>query len=298
MTQHVYRDVAVASGPEFIANVVVPLAARGWSRVAWSDGSARSTDFSSLTGAPAYASALGANGAWVLLSHTASGRKLSFKRTSDANNWLAQYTLAGVSLSPGDGSNPDSHADTKTFFSGQLYPSSAPTACKLHVVADDSKAGFVALLRRTPYPGGDACSWLFVEAFASSLAWADDPDPCVVGGYFADDNGACSRLFGNSLSAWYRRGLAGQDFPQHYKFENVFGSCGSATAFPGGVDAEMQMRVGRDVGGAGYPMGLSTLIKGLNPYREPTTGVNSGGTLNRAAFGAVTVANDGVALGS
>ncbi len=45
-------------------------------------------------------------------------------------------------------------------------------------------------------------------------------------------------------------------------------------------------------------LGTSTLFKLLQPFRSPTTGVDAGATLNRAAFGQVSVANDGVALAS
>jgi len=45
-------------------------------------------------------------------------------------------------------------------------------------------------------------------------------------------------------------------------------------------------------------LGTSTLFKLLQPFRSPITGVDAGATLNRAAFGQVSVANDGVALAS
>ena len=45
-------------------------------------------------------------------------------------------------------------------------------------------------------------------------------------------------------------------------------------------------------------LGKSALFRLLQPYRAPTTGMDGATNFARAAFGPVTVPNDGVALGS
>lgn len=298
MAQHVSRDLACASGPDFVYALVSRLVLHGWSVVAWSDGSARTVGSAGLDAA----SDLAAANAWVVVNHTASGRRMSFQRRAAAHTWTLRYTPAGAALDAGDAVTPDSHATTRTFFdNAQLYPTNAPTATKAHLVVDDAKAGFVALLRRTPYAGGDACAWIFAESFAPNLSWNADPDPCVVGATFHAGNAAVGAFYAaGTLRGWFRRGLAGEAFDEYHAVENCFGACGHGTALPGGVDTEFAVRVGRvgGGGGLGFPIGVSTLLRGLNPWLSPTTGLDAGGTLTRACFGGVTVANDGAALES
>jgi hypothetical protein len=91
----------------------------------------------------------------------------------------------------------------------------------------------------------------------------------------------------------------GANFDQSFMLDDNFGS-GGGLPLPGATDTEMETRLGRYVVSPrqGYPMGVSTMLRTICPYVEPTTGLDAGATLNRAAFGHVTCANDGVALTS
>lgn len=76
--------------------------------------------------------------------------------------------------------------------------------------------------------------------------------------------------------------------------ENPGGVAGGA-ADPSGTDTEYEARW---IYWGGFVLGKSALFRLLQPYRAPTTGMDGATNFARAAFGPVTVPNDGVALGS
>lgn len=295
MANVIYRDVACTNGHEAIYAILSRLVLNGWTTVASSDGTTRGTS------APGSAAALNASNAWWLLNHTASGRKLGVQRKADSNTWTIQVTPGGYALTTGSGSAMDSHATyTKPICNNaQRYPSSATTATKLHLVVSDSAASFCAVLRRTPFVGGstDACSILSVDVF-TDVQWSSNPDPCVYTSTYSDTNGAgANPLSGSSFNyAWYRLGIAGETWSGQCYLENPGTACGNATSSPGGTDQLYELRW--CLNALPGPLGKSTIYRGLQPYRTPITGVDSGGTLTWAAFGGVAVPNDGVALGS
>lgn len=297
MAQNVSRDIACTNGHELIYAILTALLAGGWTVVAWSDGAARTGSSAGFNAA----SDLAAVDAWVIVNHTATNRKLTFQRKANSNTWSLWYTFPGAALTVNGvtpGTIPDAHATlTQVVRSNiQLYPTVAPTNTKLHVVVDDANCKAVAFWRRTPFPGGAACGYFVIEAFAANLSWAADPDPCVAGLAFDNGNNAPASFFSPAHGAWYRKGLGGETYDLSHLLETVFAACGSGTPLPGAVDTEFALRWGRSISGFGFPIGVSTLLKGLNPFQSPTTGVDAGATLNRAAFGAVTCANDGTAL--
>jgi hypothetical protein len=130
------------------------------------------------------------------------------------------------------------------------------------------------------------------------VQWSSNPDPCVYLSSYRDDNaigvntlGASSYNFG-----WVRLGIAGEAWAGSYFLENPGSACGSGSSSPGGTDQLYELRwCSNSLPG---PLGKSTLFRGLQPYRTPVTGVDSGGTLTWAAFGVLAVPNDGTALGS
>ena len=71
MANVTYRDIACANGHEYHYAVLSRLVLNGWTTVASSDGSTRTTS------APGSAATLNNANAWWLVQHTASGRKLS-----------------------------------------------------------------------------------------------------------------------------------------------------------------------------------------------------------------------------
>lgn len=295
MAQDVSRDVSVTTGHGMVYALVTALLASGWTVAAWSDGATRT---GSATGFNA-ASDLDAVDAWVLVQHTASGRKVSFQRKADSNTWTVQYTEGGQTLSAGNATTPDNHATyTKVVLSNaQWYPTNVPTACKMHIVVDDAACKVIAFWRRTPFIAGtSACGYFMIEAVSSDLYWPANPDPCVIGARFRDDNQVAADLVAGTNCGWHRRGLGGETWLSDWLLESPYGLCGLNTGSPDGNDKELGIRWGRSASGVANLLGVSTLIKGLNPFREPTTGLDGGSDLDRAAFGQVTVANDGVAI--
>jgi len=293
MANVIYRDIDCANGHAAIYAILSRLVLNGWTTVASSDGSSRTTS------APGSAASLNNSDAWWLVQHTASGRKLGIQRKTDSNTWTVQVTPGGYSLSTGSATAMDSHATyTKSLRSSyQCYPSTGTTATKLHMVVDDARCGFVAFLRRTPLPGGlDGCFGLVVEDF-TDLTWPANPDPCVYAAVFRNGDDLGAGLLGLSFGCWYKLGIGGEIwYTASTGLENPGSVCGSGTASPSGTDQLLELRWAN--GGAVVLYGKSTLIRGLQPYRSTTVGVDSGGTLNWAAFGAIAVPNDGTALGS
>ena len=166
---------------------------------------------------------------------------------------------------------------------------------KVQFVVDDAAFNFKVMSRRTPFVGGskDACGIIGLE-IVTPLTWGANPDPVIATLTFDNADNAAATLFGWYASvAWYKRGLGGAAYTS-VSLENPGAVCGSATADPGGVDQEPDLRWVFAVG----ILGTSTMFKGLQPFRSPIVGIDAGATLDRAAFGGVTVANDGVALAS
>lgn len=293
MTVNVYRDTSISTGHAALFELYTRLISNGWAAVAWSDGTTRTG-----SAGPASAAALNATSAWFVVNHTASSRKFSAKRGADSNTWEFRYTDGSVSLSAGNATTPDNHASyTQTVFpNGQWYPSSNPN-CLAHVVVDDASSSFVMFLRRTPFPGGTtaACSHVFMDALTSPV-WAANPDPVVIGANFADANTSPANLIAASNRAWFKRNVGGETWVTSWALENPGNVFGHGTSDAGGIDVEYEARW-VSTGTAGV-LGKSRIFRGLQPYRTPIVGLDSGATLNRACFGQVTVANDGTALGS
>lgn len=294
MTMQISRDVACTSVHEAAYALYTALVAHGWTAVAWSDGTTRAAG-----AGPASAANLSAASAWFVVQHAATGRKFSYKRdASTATSCQFQYTDGAVPLSAGNASTPDNHATyTKTFFaSGQWYPVSGTTTTKAHIVVDDASASFVMLLRRTPYASGDCCAYVGMET-VTPLTWAANPDPHVVFARYndANDAGAAPRAANQGGVAWYKRGISGELWTlSQWYLENPGGVAGGA-ADPSGTDTEYEARW---IYSGGFVLGKSALFRLLQPYRAPTTGMDGATNFARAAFGPVTVPNDGVALGS
>lgn len=296
MTMQISRDIACTSGHEAAYALYTALVAHGWTAVAWSDGTTRAAG-----AGPASAANLSAASAWFVVRHAATGRKFSYKRdASTATSCQFQYTDGAVSLSAGNASTPDNHATyTKTFFaSGQWYPVSGTTTTKAHLVVDDASASFVMLLRRTPYAGGDCCAYVGMET-VTPLTWAANPDPHVVFARYSDANTAGTGLYQANAGnvAWYKRGISGEAWSLGWwSLENPAGVAGGA-ADPSGTDTEYEARW-ISIYGYNFVLGKSALFRLLQPYCAPTTGMDGATNFARAAFGPVTVPNDGVALGS
>lgn len=295
MANIIYRDVACANGHEYHYAILSRLVLNGWTTVASSDGTTRTAS------APGSAATLNNTNAWWLVQHTASGRKLAVKRRGDSNTWDHYVTAGGYALSTGNATTPDNNATyTKTISSNaQRYPSSATTTTKLHLVVSDSSASFCAILRRTPFVGGatDGCSILAFDAM-TDVQWSSNPDPCVYLSSYRDDNaiGLNTLVTLGYNFGWVRLGIAGEAWTGTYFLENPGSACGSGSISPGGTDQLYELRwCSNSLPG---PLGKSTIFRGLQPYRTPVTGVDSGGTLTWAAFGHVAVPNDGTALGS
>lgn len=296
MTMQISRDVACASGHEAAYALYTALVANGWAAVAWSDGTTRTAG-----AGPASAANLSAASAWFVVQHVATGRKFSYKRdASTATSCQFQYTDGAVSLSAGNASTPDNHATyTKAFFtSGQWYPVSGTTTTKAHLVVDDATASFVMVLRRTPFAGGDCCSYVAFDQ-VTPLTWTANPEPLIASARFDNANTAGTGPFNPNQgnTGWYKRGISGEAWSSTQWFlENPFALAGSATADPSGTDTEYEVRWGQS--SAVFLLGKSTMFRGLQPYRSPIVGMDGGTNFSRAAFGGFTVANDGTALGS
>jgi hypothetical protein len=296
MANIIYRDIACANGHEYHYAILSRLLLNGWTTVAWSNGSTRTAGAS-----PAAATDLNAANAWWVIQHTMSGRKLHIKRRADSNTWDIQVTPGGYALTTGTSTTPDNNASYTKFICNnrQSYPSTGTTATKLHLVVSDSSAAFQSRLRRTPFVGGStaSCTILNFGVF-TDVQWSSNPDPCVYTSIFDDANNADANLFttSNYSFAWVRLGIAGEAWVGNVFFENPGTCCGSGTSSPGGTDQLYELRwCTTSLPG---PLGKATQLWGLQPYRAPTTGVDSGGTLTHAAFGYDAIPNDGVALGS
>jgi len=294
MALHIYRDTSCANGHEALYGLYTRLIANGWTAVAWSNGTTRVA-----AAGPASAADLNAANAWFVVNHTATSRKFSAKRGADSNTWQFQHTDVST-LSAGNATTPDNHATyTKNFWaSAQWYPSTGTTTTKAHTVVDDATASFVMVLRRTPFAGGDCCSYVAFDQ-VTPLTWTANPEPLIASARFDNANTAGTGPFNSNQgnTGWYKRGISGEAWSGSQWFlENPFALAGSATADPSGTDTEYEVRWGQS--SAVFLLGKSTMFRGLQPYRSPIVGMDGGTNFSRAAFGGFTVANDGTALGS
>lgn len=291
MTMVVYRDIACANGHETFYALVSRLVLNGWTYLAWSNGSTRTG-----SAGPAAATDLNASNAWVLVQHTASSRRFSAQRKADSNTWSLQYTDGSVSLTTGNATTPDNHATyTRLFYNnGQLYPNTGTTTTKAHIVIDDATASFILALRRTPFVGGSisAVSFIFYD-LATNVVWSANPDPFVVGASYSAADTAFNSITSSGNSSWYKRGISGENYVST-TLENPGSVAGHGTSDPSGIDTEFEVRWVT----TNSILGKSTLFRLVQPYRTPIGGMDSGSSFARAAFGQVTIPNDGVALGS
>ena len=293
MTLNVYRDIAASNGHTQAYELVTRLDSNGWDPVSYSDGTTRTA-----TGAAVPSAAtLNASSAYVVLTHTSTGMKLGLQRKADSNTWTIQVTEGGVSLTGGNATTMESHATyTKTILGNYLiYPSTGTTTLKLHIVVDDASPSFVLFGRRTPFVGGStsACTMIFLD-YVTPLTWSANPQPWVAFASYSSGDTVAAGLTGNNSQGWYKRGISGEGFSTSWALENPGTVAGSGTSDPSGSDVEFEARWV----GSNMVLGKSTLFKLVQPYRTPTGGMDSGTSFARAAFGQVTVANDGTALAS
>ena len=295
MAFSVYRDVAASTGHATAFELATDLLANGWTTVSYSDGTTRTA---TTANCPSAATLNNAN-AYTVLTHTSTGIKLGIQRKADSNTFTIQITEGGQALSGGNATTMESNATyTKTLLSNaQLYPSTGTTTTKLHIVADNATPSFCIKGRRTPFVGGSTscCFYIYLDYF-TPLTWSANPQPWIAGVKFDNNDNAPAALITNSGSnnAWYKRGISGESWVTSWSLENPASVAGSSTADASGSDIEFEVRW------VGYNtvLGKSTLFKLVQPYRTPTGGMDSGTSYARAAFGQVTVANDGTALAS
>jgi len=307
MTLQVYRDITAADGCEAIAKLIFQLVADGFSYVAHSTGSGGAR----LTSLPATAADLTADlrtahSAWVVVSR--GGRSWSWQRGTEVNPdyraWRFEYTASGA-LTAGSATAPDRRSGTSQYVSGPFFRLAFPgsgtgvtavnNAMLCHFVVDDAGPTFFAGYRRTPLPGGSVslAGYHFCDELVNPV-WAGNTDPIVCGGGGADTNVFAAELIAlNYNNTWRAHGLGGATWTL-VALENPGSVAGNATSDPGGIDVEYEARwYSTEV-----IYGTSRIFRLLQPYRTPIVGIDSGATLNRAAFGQVTVPNDGTALGT
>lgn len=307
MTLQVYRDVTAADGCEALAKLVFQLVADGFSYVAHSTGNGGSR----LTSLPATAADLAtdlrtAHSAWVCVSR--GSRSWSWQRSTGVNPdyraWKYEYTASGA-LSAGSATTPDRNASTSQKVAGDYFRTAFPgsgtggsavnDAMLCHFVIDDAGPTFFMGHRRTPLPGGNValCGYYFCDELVDPV-WAANTDPIVCGGGGADNNVFEAQLVASFYnSAWYKHLISGAAWVG-VSLENPGSVAGHGTADAGGIDVEYAARWVS----AASVYGTSRIFRLLQPYRTPVVGIDSGATLDRAAFGYVTVPNDGIALGS
>ena len=295
MTITAYRDIAASNGHTAAYELAARLLLNGWTTVSYSDGTTRTATGADLPGA----STLNASGAFVLLTHTVTGIKYGMQRKADSNTWTFQITEGGQSLTGGNATTMESNASyTKTLLSNaQWYPSTGTTTTKLHIVCDSATASFVIFVRRTPFVGGStsACAYAFLD-YVTAATWSANPQPWVAGAVFANGDTAPASLIGANSAGWYKRGISGETWSGSWLLENPGMVAGSATSDPSGSDCEFETRWVNTY--VVEVRGKSTLFRLVQPYRTPTGGMDGGSSFERAAFGQVTVANDGSALAS
>lgn len=294
MTITAYRDIAASNGHTAAYELAARLLLNGWTTYAKSDGTTRTTSVDLTSAAE-----LNASGAFVIMVHTVTGLKYGMQRKADSNTWTHQVTEGGQALSGGNATTMDSNATyTKTLLSNsQWYPSTGTTTTKLHIVCDSATASFAIFVRRTPFVGGStsACAYAFVD-YVTPATWSANPQPWVAGAIFANGDTAPASLIGGNSSGWYKRGGSGETWSGSWVLENPGSVAGSATTDPSGSDCEFETRWANT--NVVEVRGKSVLFRLVQPYRTPTGGMDGGASFARAAFGQVTVANDGTALAS
>lgn len=296
MTVNVYRDTACTVDADAAYELWLRLTSNGYVASSWSDGTTRTAG-----AGPSSASDLSASNSYWVVRYSTNGRWITVKRTA-ANNWLVEYTSADGTMAGGNGTTPDRDATyTKIWLSSaQFYPSTGTTTTKAHTVVDSSTGSFVMFLRRSPNVGGstDGCSIIFLDV-VTPLTWGANPDPAIGSATFSNSNvvtGVCLTGTNGATYGWYKKGISGASYIGTWFLENPGNVNGNATTDPSGSDLNLSVRWVST--SAVTILGVSTIFNALNPYRNPTVGIDAGSTLSRAAFGGVSVLNDGVALGS
>jgi len=291
MAVNVYRDISCSTDADAAYEIWLRLTSNGYVASSWSNGTTR------VAGAgPASASDLSATNSYWVVRFSTNGRWITLKRTA-ANTWLVEYTTADGTMAGGNGTTPDRDATlTKIWLnSAQIYPSSGVTATKLHTVVNNVTGSFACWGRRTPNVGGntDGCFAVFLDIYTPG-PWTANPDPAMGAAAFNNNNTVTYTIMAN-VQGWYAKGLSGASFKTNNVMDNPGGVNGNSTADPTGQDIEYEVRWTNSV-----PViyGVSSIFRALQPYRNPIVGIDSGAVLNRAAFGGITVANDGVALTS
>lgn len=293
MTIQVYRDQFhsdATNGSSVLYWLYQKLKENGWNDLAHGTGSGGAR----MTGALADETDLNsAPYAWFMLEHGSDGCRLSFRFGSNTSEWNMAFTEPTVSLTAGDATTPDHSTYTNTAIdSRQMYVTSGTVDSYSHTVIDDASPSFAMFVRRSPYVGGSAFCVMFLEK-VTPLIWVDNPAPYVCGGSFDDANSVSGSLVTSGNRAWYARGLSGETWATEFLLENPSSYAGNSVRDPSGVCLELETRWVRQ--GGVFLLGKSELFRLLNPYIGPTTGLDEGATLNRAAFGHVSVANDGIA---
>lgn len=308
MAIQIYRDIAASDGAAAVAELVFYCLANGFTYVAHSNGSARSTS-QPLTAADLATVLRNAPQSWICWSRTTSGvtRSFSLQRDATANPnytlWRFRYTASGA-LSAGSGTTPDNNANTQAVGNSVssarvVAPSTGGVAdaMKCHILVDDATATFALITRRTPFPSGN--NGFFSAVFSDVLVnptWAANNDPVALGIAADNTNTANVQMVGTIYNnAWYGYGLPGASWAAA-ALENPGNVAGSTTTDLGGIDVVYQARWVLTTNAAVY--GTSRLFELLQPGRTPIVGLDAGATLNRACFWTVVVPNDGVALTS
>jgi hypothetical protein len=305
MTLVVYRDIACADGAAAVAETVFKLTANGFGYLGHGTGSGGSRSAVQPATAADLATALRTgHSAWT--GFTRGTRAWTLHRSTGVNPdyraWKHDYTASGA-LTTGSATAPDRNASTSQYVGWNSFRTSMAgsstggttinEAMKLHVIVDDSGPSWLAIMRRTPLPGGNvgACGVIGCDALVNPV-WPSNPDPVVLINAGADGNAANNDLVGTTYnSAWIKYGLGGAAWTGA-ALHNPGNIAGSTTADQGGADilVDAQWVCG------GNLLGTSTLFQLLQPGRTPVVGVDMGATLNRAAFWNVAVLNDGIAL--
>ncbi len=291
MAINVYRDTNCTTDAAAAYELYRCLKLNGYTDTAWSNGTTR------VAGAgPSSASDLSATNSYWIVRFSTNGRWFTVKRTA-ANNWLVEYTSADGTMANGTGTTPDRDGTlTKIWlYASQIYPSTSTTTTKTHTVVNNANGSFAFFIRRSPNVGGstDACAAIFLDIYTPG-PWVSNPDPAMGAAVFSNGNTAGSVLGSGAINGWDRKGLAGAIYRTNCIFDIPTNVMGSSTSDPTGQDVDYELRYTN----VGTMFGVASILRGLQPYRNPIIGIDSGGNLTRAAFGAVTVANDGVALGT
>lgn len=292
MAQVVHRDIPFSNGADMLYALYLYAKASGWTDVAHGTGTGGERSVGALAGV----ADISANpNAWFMIQHVTTGVRLSVSLGADTNTWGGYFTPQELALTPGNATTPDSHEKTRPWLaSTQRYPTAGATTTLAQFVFDDTLPSFLVILRRTPFPGGSACSMMYFEQI-TPLTWSGNPVPFMCGGVYDDSNVAMNYFlisYGGFHRGWYAYGLAGETWYQDWFPENPGGVAGNGTRDPSGQDIEWDFRWARST----FILGVSELFRLLQPGIEPIVGLDEGTNWARAAFVTITVANDGSPL--